>query len=186
MSQETKRPLIPSRREIVIGWIIALIFLGLYLSLPNVNAYNGDVTGWTGEVRDFAEFKGNLFFPTEPKPFGARAENAPPEVTERLGRLVTHAERGNFQACKTYCARPRFMDISSIHEWYGVRMRASSPLYADNKNIPGKPVRGPVDSLPRIERDLFQVRYRLRAISDPDDDPCRCCRKHLGFRFDTK
>jgi hypothetical protein len=78
-------------REIIIGWLISLIFFGIYLALPNINAYNGDVTGWTGELTDFAAYDGNLFFPTEPRPFSLRSEQFYEEATQRLGKLVVEA-----------------------------------------------------------------------------------------------
>lgn len=89
MPQQPEKAGRPSLLEIIFGWAIAVVFLGLYIALPNVNAYNGDVTGWTGELTDFAAYDGNLLFPTAPRPPGIRAEITPPEVTEHLGNLVS-------------------------------------------------------------------------------------------------
>lgn len=85
---KSEKPLI---REIVLGWAICLVFFALYISLPNLYAYNGDVTGWTGELTDFAEYEGNLLYPTEPRPFTERSEKFYDEANQRLGRLVVEA-----------------------------------------------------------------------------------------------
>lgn len=91
MVQEINRIKLPSRREIIIGWILTVIFLAAYLSLPNIKYPNGDVHGWAGELEEFATMDGNLFYPTETRATAPRAENVPLEVTDRLGRLVSEA-----------------------------------------------------------------------------------------------
>lgn len=91
MVQENNRIKLPSKREILIGWILTVIFLVAFLSLPNIKYPNGDVHGWAGELEEFASTDGNLFFPTGVRAVAPRAENVPEEVTDRLGKLVAEA-----------------------------------------------------------------------------------------------
>lgn len=73
-----------SKRDAVTGWILALLFLVIYLLSPSVHN-NHDAVGWAEYLDEYASAEGNILWPTETPGLRERHQELTPEELAAFG-----------------------------------------------------------------------------------------------------